>query len=86
MTIKELLDELEQTKQNLLSLNLPENTVVVSPPDMGSLISINKTVTKFEPKEVFKMNQSFMLYPYVCGQELTQTEKVVIMSETYPRD
>ncbi len=84
MTIKELLDQLEQTKQNLLSLNLPENTVVVSPPDMGSMISISKTVTVFEPKEVFKMNQSFMLYPY--GQELTQTENVVIMSKTYPRE
>ena len=86
MTIKELLNQLEETKQNLLSLNLPDNTIVVYPPDMGSMMRITKMVTTFEPKEVFKRNQSFMLYRYVCDEELTQTEKVVIMSETYPRD
>ena len=86
MNIKEYLDKLEQTKQSLLSLNLPDNTPIVDTPDMGCLTPISKTSIKFEVKDVYKYNSCYNLYSHVCDKELTEKQMVVILSEHYTRN
>jgi hypothetical protein len=86
MNIKEYLDKLEQTKQSLLSLNLPDNTPIVDTPDMGCLTPISKTSIKFEVKDVYKYNLCYYLYSHVCDKELTEKQMVVILSEHYTRN
>jgi hypothetical protein len=39
MTIKTYLAHLEEVKKDLLALDLPENTRLVNPPDMGAMIN-----------------------------------------------
>ena len=86
MNIKEYLDKLEQTKQSLLSLNLPDNTPIVDTPDMGCLTPISKTSIKFEVKDVYKYNSCYYLYSHVCDKELTEKQMVVILSERYTQN
>ena len=54
MTIKTYLQHLEQTKKDLLSLNLPDDTRLVNPPDMGSMIDFGVGHVEFSPREAFK--------------------------------
>jgi len=86
MNIKEYIDKLEQTKQSLLSLNLPDNTPIVDTADMGCLTPISKTSIKFEVKDVYKYNSVYYLYSHVCDKELTEKETVVILSERYTQN
>lgn len=82
MTIKEYIQALEDTKQRLLSLKLPDNTQLVTPPDMGCMIQYENHGDDFYPVEVFKEKENscnYYKYPYVCGNEMKLTEKVVII-------
>lgn len=92
MSIKDYIDRLEKTKKDLLSLNLPDNTLLVWPPDHGIMRPFRDVKTKFEAKETYKYSydageskprESFMINKYVFGHELTETQTVVIVSSNY---
>lgn len=85
MNIEEFLHHLEETKRKLLALNLPPTTRLVNPPDMGSMFDFGEVNLSFEPKEVFVKNGRCYLYKFLMQEELTETEKVVIVKESYPR-
>ncbi len=79
MTIKTYLAHLEKTKQDLLALNLPENTRLVNPPDMGAMIDFGDIDLKFTPQEVYLKNNCCYAYEYLCGKQLTKKENVVVV-------
>ena len=53
MTIKTYLAHLEEVKKDLLALDLPENTRLVNPADMGCMSDFGDCSMEFIPKEVF---------------------------------
>lgn len=79
MTIKTYLAHLEKTKQDLLALNLPENTRLVNPPDMGALIEFGETSLEFIPREVYVRYNDCYVSNYVGDKFLTEKENVVIV-------
>ena len=79
MTIKTYLAHLEKTKQDLLALNLPENTRLVNPPDMGAMIDFGETSLEFIPREVYVRYNDCYVSEYLGGEFLTEKENVVIV-------
>ena len=79
MTIKTYLAHLEKIKADLLALNLPENTRLVNPPDMGAMIDFGDIDLKFAPQEVYLKNNCCYAYEYLCGKQLTKKENVVVV-------
>lgn len=79
MTIKTYLAQLEAIKADLLALNLPENTRLVNPPDMGSMVEFRGTTIGFVPKEVYAKNDCCYVNEYLCGEQLTEKENVVVV-------
>lgn len=85
MNIQEYIDQLETTKNALISLNLPLDTPIVYPPDMGCFTEFNEPNLLFEVMDVFKAGNCRYKYAYVCGNELTETERVVVVRSRYSR-
>ena len=79
MTIKTYLAHLEEVKKDLLALDLPENTRLVSPPDMGFMSDFGDCSMEFIPKEVFVNNNRCYAYEYLCDKQLTEKENVVVV-------
>ena len=79
MTIKTYLAHLEVIKADLLALNLPEDTRLVNPPDMGAMIDFGDVSYKFTPQEVYLKNDCCYAYEYLCGEQLTEKENVVVV-------
>ena len=79
MTIKTYLAHLEEVKKDLLALDLPENTRLVNPPDMGFMSDFGDCSMKFIPKEVFVNNNCCYAYDTLCGKQLTEKENVVVV-------
>jgi hypothetical protein len=79
MTIKTYLAHLEQVKQDLLALDLPENTRLINPPDMGFMSDFGDCSMEFIPKEVFVSNERCYAYEYLCDKQLTEKENVVVV-------
>ncbi len=70
---------LEVIKADLLALNLPENTRLVNPPDMGCMSDFGDCSMEFIPKEVFVLNERCYAYEYLCDKQLTEKENVVVV-------
>ena len=70
---------LEEVKKDLLALDLPENTRLVSPPDMGFMSDFGDCSMEFIPKEVFVDNNRCYAYEYLCDKQLTEKENVVVV-------
>lgn len=85
MTIKTYLQHLEQTEKDLLSLNLPEDTRLVNPPDMGSMIDYGVSDVSFFPIEAFVYNDCCYKYEFLFDKKLTEKETIVIVGESYSR-
>jgi len=79
MTIKTYLAHLEKIKADLLALNLPENTRLVNPPDMGAMIDFGDIDLKFTPQEVYLRYNDCYVSDYVGGEFLTEKENVVVV-------
>ena len=79
MTIKSYLKHLEQIKQDLLALNLPEDTRLVNPPDMGNMIDFGDCELKFTPRQAFVYNNRCYAYEYLMGKQLTEKDNVVVV-------
>ena len=79
MTIKTYLAHLEVIKADLLALNLPENTRLVNPPDMGAMIDFGETSLKFIPREAYVRHNDCYVSEYLGGEFLTEKENVVIV-------
>jgi len=79
MTIKTYLAHLEEVKKDLLALDLPENTRLVNPPDMGFMSDFGDCSMEFIPKEVFVNNNCCYDYEYLCDKQLTEKERVVVV-------
>jgi hypothetical protein len=79
MTIKTYLAHLEQIKKDLLALDLPENTRLVNPSDMGAMINFGDCKMEFIPKEVFVNNNCCYAYDTLCDKLLTEKENVVVV-------
>jgi hypothetical protein len=79
MTIKTYLAHLEEVKKDLLALDLPENTRLVNPSDMGFMSDFGDCSMEFTSKEVFVSNERCCAYQFVCGETLTEKEKVVVV-------
>jgi hypothetical protein len=79
MTIKTYLAHLEQVKQDLLALDLPENTRLINPPDMGFMSDFGDCSMEFIPKEVFVDNDRCLAYEYLFDKQLTEKENVVVV-------
>lgn len=70
---------LEKIKADLLALNLPENTRLVNPPDMGALIEFGETTLEFIPREVYTKHNCCYSYEYLGNEQLTEKENVVVV-------
>lgn len=79
MTIKTYLAHLEKTKKDLLALNLPEETRLVNPPDMGAMFDFGDVSYEFNAQEVYLKNNCCYAYEYLCGEQLTKKENVVVV-------
>ncbi len=79
MTIKTYLAHLEQVKKDLLALDLPENTRLVNPADMGCMSDFGDCSMEFIPKEVFVLNERCYAYEYLRDKQLTEKENVVVV-------
>ena len=79
MTIKTYLEHLEKIKKDLLALDLPENTRLVNPSDMGAMINFGDCKMEFIPKEVFVNNNCCYAYDTLCDKLLTEKENVVVV-------
>ena len=79
MTIKTYLAHLEVIKADLLALNLPENTRLVNPPDMGAMIDFGETSLQFIPREAYVRYNDCYVSDYVGDKFLTEKENVVVV-------
>lgn len=79
MTIKSYLKHLEQIKQDLLALNLPDDTRLVNPLDMGNMIDFGDCKLKFTPQQAFVYNNCCYANEYLMGKQLTEKENVVVV-------
>ena len=70
---------LEEVKKDLLALDLPENTRLANPPDMGFMSDFGDCSMEFIPKEVFVDNNRCYAYEYLCDKQLTEKENVVVV-------
>ena len=79
MTIKTYLAHLEKIKEDLLALDLPENTRLVNPPDMGSMTDFGDVFFKFNPQEVYLRDTCCYAYEYLGMERLKKKENVVVV-------
>ena len=86
MTIQEFLNNLEETKNKIIAMNLPLDTRMVNPPDMGSIYEFSESTYSFTSATAYKLND-YCWYQYncVCDKILTETENVVIVNYSYGR-
>ena len=79
MTIKTYLAHLEKTKQDLLALNLPENTRLVNPSEADIMLGFGDISYKFTTQEVWLKNNHCYPAEYFRGEQLTKKENVVVV-------
>jgi len=79
MTIKTYLQYLEKTKEDLLALNLPEETRLVHPSEADIMLGFGNISYKFTPQQVWLKNNHCYPAEYFRGEQLTEKENVVVV-------
>lgn len=85
MTIKTYLAHLEKTKQDLLALNLPEDTELVKSPEKGYLFAFGEVSFKFTPQEAYLKNKTYRTCESLGDEQLTKVNVVVAKGVSYVR-
>lgn len=79
MTIKTYLAHLEKIKQDLLALNLPEETRLVNSSEADIMLGFGDVSYKFTAQEVWLKNNHCYSAEYFRGEQLTKKENVVVV-------